>query len=102
MGVDLADIQLISKYNKGIRYLLCATDLSSKYASIVPLNNKKGTNIANEFQSILDISKRKPNKGQCTTGPTATTVQSSKQLIVKLFEPKCDFLTPIEPGQEFF
>ena len=31
-GVDLADMQLISKYNKGIRYLLCAIDLFSKYA----------------------------------------------------------------------
>ena len=31
-GVDLADMQLISKYNKGIRYLLCTIDLFSKYA----------------------------------------------------------------------
>ena len=31
-GVDLANMQLISKYNKGIRYLLCAIDLFSKYA----------------------------------------------------------------------
>ena len=36
-GVDLADIQLISKYNKGIRYLLCAIDLFSKYAFVSPL-----------------------------------------------------------------
>ena len=40
-GVDLADMQLISKYNKGIRYLLCAIDLFSKYAFIVPLKDKK-------------------------------------------------------------
>ena len=39
--VDLADMQLISKYNKGIRYLLCAIDLFSKYAFIVPLKDKK-------------------------------------------------------------
>ena len=31
-GVDLADMQSLSKYNKGIRYLLCATNLFSKYA----------------------------------------------------------------------
>ena len=61
-GVDLADIQLISKYNKGIRYLLCAIDLFSKYASVVPLKDKKGTTIVNAFQSILNNSKRKPNK----------------------------------------
>ena len=61
-GVDLADMQLISKYNKGVRYLLCAIDLFSKYAFVVSLKDKKGTTIANAFQSILDNSKRKPNK----------------------------------------
>ena len=61
-GVDLADMQLISKYNKGIRYLLCAIDLFSKYAFVVSLKDKKGTTITNAFQSILDKSKRKPNK----------------------------------------
>ena len=40
-GVDLADMQLISKYNKGIRYLLCAIDLFTKYAFVVPLKDKK-------------------------------------------------------------
>ena len=62
MGVHLADMQLISKYNKGIRYLLCAIDLFTKYAFVVPLKNKKGTTIVNAFQSILNRSKRKPNK----------------------------------------
>ena len=55
-------MQLISKCNKGIRYLLCAIDLFSKYAFAVPLKDKKGTTIANAFQSILNNSKRKPNK----------------------------------------
>ena len=44
-GVDLADMQLTSKYNKGIRYLLCAIDLFSKYAFVVPLKDKKGSSI---------------------------------------------------------
>ena len=61
-GVDLADMQLISKYNKGIRYLLYAIDLFSKYTFVVPLKDKKGITIANAFQSNLDNSKRKPNK----------------------------------------
>ena len=61
-GVDLADMQLISKYNKGIRYLSCAIDLFSKYAFAVSLKNKKGTTIVNDFQRILDNSERKPNK----------------------------------------
>ena len=41
-GVDLADMQLLSKYNKGIRFLLCAIDIFSKYAWVVPLKDKKG------------------------------------------------------------
>ena len=61
-GVDLADMQLISKYNKRIRYLLCAIDLFSKYAFVVPLKDRRGTTIVNAFQSILNNSKRKPNK----------------------------------------
>ena len=55
-------MQLISKYHKGIRCLLCAIDLFSKYPFVVPLKDKKGATIANAFQSILDNSKRKPNK----------------------------------------
>ena len=55
-------MQLISKFNEGIKYLLCAIDLFSKYAFVVPLKDKKGTTIVNAFQSILNNSKRKPNK----------------------------------------
>ena len=40
-GCDPADMQLISKHNKGIKYLLCAIDLFSKYAWVVPLKDKK-------------------------------------------------------------
>ena len=58
-GVDLADMQLISKHNKGIRYLLCVIDLFSKYAWVVPLKDKKGVSIVNAFQIILKKSNRK-------------------------------------------
>ena len=52
--IDLADMQLIGKYNKGITYLLCAVDLFSKYGWVVSLQDKKGTTIVNAFQSILN------------------------------------------------
>ena len=48
-GVDLADMQSLSKYNKGIKYLLCAIDLFSKYAWVVPLKDKRGISIVNVF-----------------------------------------------------
>ena len=61
-GVDLADVQLLSKYNKGIRFLLCLIDNFSKYAWVVPLKDKKGISIVKAFQSILKQSNSKPNK----------------------------------------
>ena len=51
-GVDLADIQLISRYNKGIRFLLCAFDIFSKFAWVLPLKNKKGVSIVAAYQRI--------------------------------------------------
>ena len=59
---DLADMQLISKFNKGFRFLLCVIDIYSKYAWVAPLKDKKGVSIVNAFQSILKKSNRKPNK----------------------------------------
>ena len=61
-GADLADMQLLNRYNKGIRFLLCAIDIFSKYAWVVPLKDKKGVSIATAFQSILKQSNRKTNK----------------------------------------
>ena len=61
-GADLADMQLISKFNKGIRFLLCFIDIFSKYAWVIPLKDKKGITITNAFQKILKESNRKPNK----------------------------------------
>ena len=55
-------MQLISKYNKGLRCLLCVIDLFSRYACVIPLKNKKGESIVEGFEKILDDSNRKPNK----------------------------------------
>ena len=55
-------MQLISKFNKGFRFLLCIIDTFSKYAWVVPLKDKKGLSIVNAFQKILDKSGCKRNK----------------------------------------
>ena len=60
-SVDLADVQSLSEYNKGIKYLFCAIDLFSKYTWVVPLNDKRGISIVNTFQRIVSKG-RKPNK----------------------------------------
>ena len=62
MGADLADMQLISKFNKGFRFLLCIIDIFCKYAWVIPLKDKKGVSIVNAFQKILDKSAHKQNK----------------------------------------
>ena len=42
-------MQLISKSNKGFRFLLCVIDIYSKYAWVTPLKDKKGITITNAF-----------------------------------------------------
>ena len=54
-------MQSLSKYNQGIKYLLCAIDLFSKYAWVIPIKDKKGTTIVNAFKKVIS-EKRKPNK----------------------------------------
>ena len=61
-GADLADMQLLSKFNKGFRFLLYVIDTYRKYAWVVPLKYKKGVSTVNAFQKILNDSRRKPNK----------------------------------------
>ena len=61
-GVDLADMQSLSKKNKGIEYLLSAIDLYSKYAFVIPLKDKKGISIVNAFNKIIKQYNKKPNK----------------------------------------
>ena len=55
-------MQLIRKFNKGFRFLLCVIDIFSKYAWVVALKDKKGISIVNAFQKIMKESDRKPNK----------------------------------------
>ena len=45
-------MQSLSKYNKGIKYLLCAIDLFGKYAWVVLIKDKKGVSIVDAFQKI--------------------------------------------------
>ena len=55
-------MQSLSRKNKGIKYLLCAIDLFSKYAFVIPLKDKKGISIVNAFNKIVKQSNRKLNK----------------------------------------
>ena len=61
-GTGIADMQLISKFKKGFRFLLCSLEIFSKYAWVVPLKGKKVITITNAFQKSLEESNCKPNK----------------------------------------
>ena len=67
-------MQLLSKYNKGIRFLLCVIDIFSKYAWVVLLKDKKGISIVKAFQIILKQS----NNGKRTKGTSAKHVKPNK------------------------
>ena len=60
--VDLADMQLLSKFNRGFRFVLCVIDIFRKCAWVIPSKDQKGTSIVNAFQKVLKESNRKPNK----------------------------------------
>ena len=46
-----ADMQLISKFNKGIRFLLCVIHIYSKYAWVIPLKDRKGIELQMVFKT---------------------------------------------------
>ena len=54
-------MQLISKFDKRIRFVLCVINVFSKYAWVIPLK-EKGVTIINAFQKNVKESNRKPNK----------------------------------------
>ena len=60
-GVDIGDMQLISKFSKRFRFLLWVIDIYGKYAQVVPLKDNKGVTITNAFQKILDETYCKTN-----------------------------------------
>ena len=86
--VDLAEMQLIRKYNKEIRYLLFTIDLFSKYACVAPLKDKKGVTIENAIQNILNTSKRKSNNVWVDQGSKFYNSSSKKWLednVIKMY-----------------
>ena len=61
-GLNLSKMQLISKFNKRIRFLLCAIDIFSKYAWAIPLKDKGGVTIVNSFQKKYMVKKENQTK----------------------------------------
>ena len=81
---DLADVQNLSRYNKGYKYLLTCIDVFSKYAWTVPLKTKRGQELVKAFQTILS-SGRKPNKLQTDQGKEFVTNIFRNFYVIKTF-----------------
>lgn len=58
--MDLSDLQKLSKYNKGYRYLLCIIDTFSRFAFVEAIKTKTGKEITFVFKNLLERTKRKP------------------------------------------
>ena len=67
-------MELMRKFNKGFRFLLCIIDIFNKYAWVIPLKDEKGVSVVNTFQKILKESNRKPNKIWVDKGSEFTIV----------------------------
>ena len=93
MGPDLADMQLISKFNKGFRFLLCVIDIFSKYAWLVPLKDKKGITITDASQKIIKESNTKPNKIRADKGSGFYNSSVKKWLKDNDIEMYCWYIT---------
>ena len=52
-------MKLISRFNKGFRFLLCVIDIYSKCACVIPLKDRKGTTIINAFYKALNEKKKR-------------------------------------------
>ena len=77
-------MQSLSKYNKGIKYLLCAIDLFSKYAWVIPIKDKKGTSIVNAFKKIISEKSKAESKGR--RKPNKIWVDQGREFYNKSFK----------------
>ena len=67
-AADLAEMGSLSSYNRGVKYLLCAKDVFTKYTWVKPLKDKKGKTVLNGFIKTVNESKHKPNKSWVDPG----------------------------------
>ena len=59
-AADLVDMQVFSKFNRGVKYLLAVIDVFSKYGWLIPLKDKTGKSVASALETIF--KERKPEK----------------------------------------
>ena len=68
--IRLLDLRVFPKdsYDDGYKYVLFIEDCFTRYLWTVPLKDKKGLTVFNAFKSVIDSSKRQPNRIFCDAG----------------------------------
>ena len=85
-SAGVTDTQLISKFSKEIRFLLCAIYIFNKYKWIIPLEDKKGIKTNNAFQKFSKESNCKPNKYEQIKAVDSTIDQMNSFLLNNIIE----------------
>ena len=76
---DLVFVQDVAKQNNGVKYLLVAIDVLSKYAWVSPMKDKTGNSLIAAFNSILKTG-RKPEKLRTDKGTEFVNVSFQNYL----------------------
>ena len=83
-------MELISKFNKGIHFLLCVIAIFSKYPWLIPMKYKKRISIINVYIDKLDYTVNKYNntnhriiKRKSVKSENITTRFAHKNLVSK-------------------
>ena len=61
-SIDLIDRSSFSKYNKNYKFIFTIIDNHTKYAWAIPLKDKSGKTTTTALKSLIEKTKRKPDK----------------------------------------
>jgi transposase InsO family protein len=65
---DLMEMGPLAKYNDNVRYILSEIDVFSRLGHLQPVKNKSAESVAKAFETILNRSKKVPEKLQTDDG----------------------------------
>jgi hypothetical protein len=66
--IDLVSMQNVKRHNDGYNYLMTIIDVFSRYAWVIPLKTKQGTEVANALERLFSQEKRQPKYLQSDLG----------------------------------
>ena len=83
---DLVDMQSLSRYNRGYKYILNVIDVLSKYAWAEPLKSKRGKEVASAFEKILKRAGKHRVPQQLQTDAGKEFYNTAFQKVMKTYD----------------